>query len=58
MVTREERLARVAKLHAVLPEVDHRLIDDMKRDGRASRMATVWRSVRPVPARPFERRST
>lgn len=35
MAIREERLARVAKLHAVLPEVDHRLIDDMKRDGRA-----------------------
>lgn len=35
MATNEERLAKVAKLHADLPQVDHRLIDDMKRDGRA-----------------------
>ena len=35
VVTREERLAKVAKLHTELPEVDHRLIDDMKRDGHA-----------------------
>ena len=35
VATREERLAKVAKLHAELPGVDHRLIDDMKRDGRA-----------------------
>ena len=33
--TKEELLAKVAKLHADLPAVDHRLIDDMKRDGRA-----------------------
>ena len=33
--TREERLARVTKLHAELPKVDHRLINDMKCHGRA-----------------------
>ena len=33
--TKEELLAKVAKLHTELPAVDHHLIDDMKRDGRA-----------------------
>lgn len=35
MATNEKRLSKVEKLHAELPQVDHRLIDDMKRDGRA-----------------------
>lgn len=34
-VTTEELLARVARLHADLPAVDHRLVDGFKRDGRA-----------------------
>ena len=33
--TKEELLAKAVKLHTELPKVDHRLIDDMKRDGRA-----------------------
>ena len=33
--TKEELLARVAQLHADLPEVDHRAADGLKRTGRA-----------------------
>ena len=33
--TKEEQLARVARLHTDLPEVDHRIVDSLKRTGRA-----------------------
>ena len=33
--TKDELLAKVAKLHTELAEVDHRIVDDIKRDGRA-----------------------
>ena len=35
VLTKEELLAQVAQLHADLPEIDHRLVDGFKRDGRA-----------------------
>lgn len=34
-LTKEEVLARVTQLHTDLPELDHRLVDGFKRDGRA-----------------------
>ena len=34
VATKEELLARVAQLHADLPEVDHGVVDDFKRAGR------------------------
>ena len=33
--TKEEQLARAVQLHADLPEVDHRIVDGLKRTGRA-----------------------
>lgn len=33
--TKEKQLASVAQLHADLPEVDHRVVDSLKRTGRA-----------------------